>query len=79
LTAFELLRAAKNETINRKYKIKFTIHKIDPDGFGFDSALSSGRALTVAKPKSPIFTVVSSVKKILLDFKSLNKDENKSN
>lgn len=74
--AFESLQAAKQQTGLNCKQAMLTIHRIDPDGFGLDSALSSGRAFTVANPKSPIFTVVSSVRKILLDFKSLKINEN---
>lgn len=57
-------------------KKKFTIQSIDPVGFeqfGAPFASVFVRNFTVASPKSPIFTVVPSVKKMLLVFKSLQK------
>lgn len=52
---------------------KSTIHNMDPVGFGLGAPSFEllHLVLTVANPKSPIFTVVPSAKKILLVLRSL--------
>lgn len=54
-------------------QIEQTIHKIEPVGLGFGIPPGSAfeRVFTAASPKSPILTVVPSVRNMLFVFRSL--------